>query len=148
MGMNMPHGQSVAITQNQSSTLESLNRRRDGSSTWTAMQIVIESAALYSVAGLIYIPFVASFSGVPQNSIFLGEVYAQTGFTIAVVGLFYIFLESSMSAFRFVHSRYFSLAFPGGGASSYNVTCIASTQWQWKTTIYGAEGWCKIDASI
>jgi hypothetical protein len=91
MGMDLPIKLPVAITQNQSSTSEFLQRRRGGSGSWTAMQIVIESAALYSAAGLIYIPFVASFSGVPENSIFLGELYAQTVFTIAVVGLIHIF---------------------------------------------------------
>jgi hypothetical protein len=89
--MDMPIKLPVASTQNQSSASKFLKRRRGGNSTWTAMQIVIESAVLYSAAGLVYIPFVASNLGVPKNSIFLGELYAETVFTIAVVGLFYIF---------------------------------------------------------
>jgi hypothetical protein len=87
MKMHMPHRLPVVITQNQSSGTEFINRHHGVTSAWTALQIIIESAALYSVTGLIYIPFVASFSGVPQNVIFLGYNYAQMGFTIAVVSL-------------------------------------------------------------
>jgi hypothetical protein len=92
MGMDMPSLRpSVTTTQNESSGSQFVKRRRGVSSAWTAMQLVIKSAALYSVAGLIYIPFVASFVDVPQNTIFFGYFYAEIAFTIAAVSLVYIF---------------------------------------------------------